>query len=139
VYLDNEPVVFGGFVIRGRPKTNRLDPTYSGYALRARSVRVQMIAKGQGAIHANIGQGDLKQVFVTVPSPPEQRTIAAALSDADKLIAALDALILKKRNMKQGAMQQLLTGRTRLPGFQKQTRLVQSDAGPIQIDWQLST
>ena len=52
-----------------------------------------------------------------VPPLPEQRAIATALSDADALIASLDALIAKKRDLQQAAMQQLLTGKTRLPGF----------------------
>ena len=47
----------------------------------------------------------------------EQRAIAAALSDVDALLAKLDQLIAKKRDLKQAAMQQLLTGQTRLPGF----------------------
>jgi len=51
------------------------------------------------------------------PSITEQRAIAAALSDADGLIGALETLIAKKRAIKQAAMQQLLTGRTRPPGF----------------------
>jgi type I restriction enzyme S subunit len=51
------------------------------------------------------------------PTLAEQRAIADALSDADALIASLDALIAKKRDLKQAAMQQLLTGKTRLPGF----------------------
>ena len=52
-----------------------------------------------------------------VPPPPEQRAIAAALSDADGLLGGLDRLIAKKRDLKQAAMQQLLTGQIRLPGF----------------------
>jgi type I restriction enzyme S subunit len=56
----------------------------------------------------------------TFPMPPttaEQRAIASALSDVDGLLGALDRLIAKKRDLKQAAMQQLLTGQTRLPGF----------------------
>jgi type I restriction enzyme S subunit len=56
----------------------------------------------------------------TIPVPPtirEQRAIAAALSDVDALLAKLDQLIAKRRDLKQAAMQQLLTGQTRLPGF----------------------
>ena len=49
------------------------------------------------------------------PPLPEQRAIAGALSDVDALIGALDQLIAKKRDLKQAAMQQLLTGQTRLP------------------------
>lgn len=55
-----------------------------------------------------------------VPFPPtqtEQRAIAQALSDVDALLAAQEQLIAKKRDLKQAAMQQLLTGKTRLPGF----------------------
>ena len=65
------------------------------------SVRMEMIAGMQ----------------IPLPPLPEQRAIAAALFDADGLIGALDALIEKKRAIKQAAMQQLLTGKTRLPGF----------------------
>ena len=54
-----------------------------------------------------------------IPIPPlsEQRAIAEALSDVDGLLAALEVLIAKKRAIKQAAMQQLLTGKSRLPGF----------------------
>ncbi len=55
-----------------------------------------------------------------IPVPPtkdEQRAIADALSDVDELLSGLDRLIAKKRDLKQAAMQQLLTGKTRLPGF----------------------
>ena len=48
----------------------------------------------------------------------EQRAIATALSDVDALLDGLDRLIAKKRDLKQAAMQQLLTGETRLPGFE---------------------
>jgi len=51
------------------------------------------------------------------PTKAEQEAIAGALSDADALIESLEKLIAKKRQIKQGAMQQLLTGQTRLPGF----------------------
>ena len=50
-------------------------------------------------------------------TPPEQEAIAEALSDADALIESLEQLIAKKRQIKQGAMQELLTGKKRLPGF----------------------
>ncbi len=54
---------------------------------------------------------------VLLPPEYEQRAIASALSDVDALIAGLEKLIAKKRDLKQAAMQQLLTGQTRLPGF----------------------
>ena len=118
VYLGDEQVVFGGFVIRGRPINDALDSRYSGYALRAKMIRSQIIPMGQGAVRANIGQQNLRRVLVAVPPKPEQRAIAATLSDVDALLEGLDRLIAKKRDLKQAAMQQLLTGQTRLPGFQ---------------------
>lgn len=70
-----------------------------------------------GGAQPNFGPYHLKRVLLPFPSLPEQRAIATALSDVDRLIGALDALIEKKRAIKQAAMQQLLTGKTRLPGF----------------------
>jgi type I restriction enzyme S subunit len=117
VYLGKDRVVFGGFVIRGRPNNAKLDPVYSGYSLRASFIRAQLIPMGQGAIRANIGQQNLGRVVTIIPPLQEQYAIAAALSDVDALLVKLDALIAKKRDLKQAAMQQLLSGQTRLPGF----------------------
>ena len=58
-----------------------------------------------------------RKLKLVVPGTSEQRAIAAALADADALIAALEGMIAKKRDLKQAAMQHLLTGKTRLPGF----------------------
>jgi type I restriction enzyme S subunit len=60
----------------------------------------------------------VKQIPIALPTLEEQRAIAEALTDVDALLAGLDRLIAKKRDIKQAAMQQLLTGQTRLPGFQ---------------------
>jgi type I restriction enzyme S subunit len=65
----------------------------------------------------NITSADVKNFPVVLPPLVEQQAIAEALSDVDGLISALDALIAKKRAIKQGAMQELLTGQRRLPGF----------------------
>ena len=116
-YLGAERVVFGGFVIRGRPLSENFDPVYAGYALRAPCIRSQIIPMGQGAVRANVGQQNLGRVLAPLPPIPEQRAIATALSDVDELLGGLDRLIAKKRDLKQAAMQQLLTGQTRLPGF----------------------
>lgn len=59
----------------------------------------------------------VRKIRLALPPLPEQQAIAAALSDVDGLIQALDRLIAKKRDIKQATMQQLLTGTTRLPGF----------------------
>jgi type I restriction enzyme, S subunit len=64
-----------------------------------------------------ISMANLKKYKLPLPPLPEQRAIATALSDVDALLAKLDQLIAKKRDLKQAAMQQLLIGETRLPGF----------------------
>ena len=73
------------------------------------------IETGSTMKHLNVG--DMVNLIVPLPPLPEQRAIAAALSDVDALLAKLDQLIAKKRGLKQAAMQQLLTGQTRLPEF----------------------
>lgn len=85
--------------------------------LKSRFVQVQIENLLAGSTFNRINVEQIRNLIVPVPSVDEQRAIAAALSDADALIAALDDLIAKKRAMKQGAMQELLTGRTRLPEF----------------------
>lgn len=72
----------------------------------------------QGTKQQNLSPEVMKNVII--PLPPtieEQQRIANALSDVDTLINNLEKLIAKKKNIKQGAMQQLLTGRKRLPRF----------------------
>lgn len=64
-----------------------------------------------------INNKHIRPLVIAVPRIEEQRTIAAALSDVDSLIKGLDQLIAKKRDIKQAAMQQLLIGKQRLPGF----------------------
>jgi type I restriction enzyme, S subunit len=66
---------------------------------------------------AHLGGSRFERLMLAWPNEAEQRAIAEALSDVDELLGALDRLIAKKRDLKQAAMQQLLTGQTRLPGF----------------------
>ena len=74
--------------------------------------------KGTGATTVkHLSHSDIERILMSIPPSKEQRAIAEALSDVDGLIAALDKKIAKKRLLKQGAMQQLLTGKKRLPGF----------------------
>ena len=68
-----------------------------------------------GVPHINLGI--LRDLPVPQPPPVEQEIIAEALSDADALIESLEHLLTKKRQIKKGAMQELLTGKKRLPGF----------------------
>ena len=80
-----------------------------------------------------------------IPIPPtlaEQQRIANALSDVDALISTTEKLIQKKKNIKQGTMQNLLTGKKRLPGFDPQTKsptYKQTELGPIPEDWEVKS
>lgn len=71
------------------------------------------------------------------PTKQEQSAIAGVLSDADGLIGSLEQLIAKKRHLKQAAMQQLLTGKKRLPGFAKSPLMQESSVGYIPSDWRI--
>jgi type I restriction enzyme S subunit len=64
-----------------------------------------------------LNRNNIAEIPIRIPPLSEQRAIAETLSNVDGLIVALENLIAKKRGIKQGAMQQLLVGKTRLPGF----------------------
>ena len=100
-----------------RAKDDRIRLGYRGYVLEKPPVRIQLCRLATGLKIFGISKQSLSDVRIPLPPPAEQRAIAEALSDVDGLLGALDALIAKKRAVKQAAMQQLLTGKTRLPGF----------------------
>jgi type I restriction enzyme S subunit len=82
------------------------------------TIKQNLVEKGIGSTFLEISKKDTASIEIAIPkSKGEQRTIAATLSDVDTLLAALDTLIAKKRLVKQGAMQELLTCKRRLPGF----------------------
>jgi type I restriction enzyme S subunit len=87
-----------------------------------------------------VNRNDLHLEPVTLPDDAdEQRAIAAVLSDMDALLVGLERLIAKKRDLKQAAMQQLLTGQTRLPGFSgewEMKRLGETAILKARIGWQ---
>ena len=93
------------------------DAMFMGYYCNTAPINAQKASMGQGDAVVHISADALSRIEVTVPSAPEQRAIATALSDVDALLGGLDRLIAKKRDLKQATMQQLLTGQTRLPGF----------------------
>ena len=74
-------------------------------------------AASEGSTISRLYNGIIESTYVSVPPLAEQHRIAEALSDMDELIASLEKLIAKKKAIKQGAMQELLTGKRRLPGF----------------------
>lgn len=90
---------------------------YLGYAFNASIYHNQLLPLMQGTKVTSVSKSAIKDTYIVVPSKSEQTRIATALSNVDALISELDKLIEKKRAIKQGAMQQLLTGKKRLKGF----------------------
>jgi len=117
VYLDDEPVVFGGFVIRGRDKNKNLYNNYKKYCFSSEQVRREIVRRCQGAVRGNIGQKDLEKVPFIFPSISEQKKIALVLETCDQVVEKLSKKIKVRKNIRKGLMQNLLTGKKRLPGF----------------------
>lgn len=111
------PLVFAGFLIKVTPNAVHLQPEFLSYCVQTKRywdwVATASVRSGQPGINGH----EYGALLLPLPNQTEQRAIAEALSDVDSLLGALEALIAKKRAVKQAAMQQLLTGKTRLPGF----------------------
>jgi type I restriction enzyme S subunit len=117
VEVDLPKTVYSGFLLRFRDN-NALDIGFKRHCFYADKFRSKLIGASSVSANTNINQDNLKKLLIALPpSVREQRAIATALSDVDGLLVGLDRLIAKKRDLKQAAMQQLLTGKTRLPGF----------------------
>lgn len=108
--------LFSGRVLRVRP-FKQTDSLYLHYGLLKHSVRSDIVSRAVGLTMASINTKILGETELSLPPLNEQRRIASALTSIDNLIASLGKLIEKKKNIKQGAMQQLLTGQIRLKGF----------------------
>lgn len=101
------------------PKDSDYNFEWLNYLLNTKRYRdaVRATATGTSNSMKNISKERLMEIDIPCPSLDEQNRISAALSDIDTLIANLEKLIAKKKAIKQGAMQELLTGKRRLPGF----------------------
>lgn len=111
---------------------------YVYFALQTKSVKRFFEEGLTGTTIRNLGLGTIRNTPIAIPKDyKEQKAIAQTLSDVDALIAALDKLIAKKRNIKTGTMQQLLTGKTRLPGFGEGKGYKKTEVGVIPEDWNL--
>jgi len=115
---DVEKTVFSGFLLRGRPKTKLFESKFKRYCFRSNAVRKQIISTSSQTTRALTNGRLLSKVSILVPiNPKEQLEIAEALSNIEEFIDHLELLIEKKKNIKQGAIQELLTGKRRLEGF----------------------
>lgn len=138
VKKDLNNTVYSGFLIRFRDQAN-LETDYKKYCFSEEKFRQSVISNSTVSANTNINQDNLKKLVLAYPgSLDEQHTIAQALSDVDALIASLDKLIAKQRHLKTAAMQQLLTGKMRLPGFGEGKSYKQTEVGIIPEDWEVN-
>lgn len=137
-------LIYAGFLIKVSPDKNILEPRFLSQYLQTQRywswVNVNSMRSGQPGINGN----EYGSLLVPLPKIDEQNAIANALSDVDALISELEKLIAKKQAIKTATMQQLLTGRTRLPQFAlredgtpKGTK--PSELGEIPVDWEVVT
>lgn len=114
-FVHNCEAYAGGDVVILRP--SNVDSEFMGYALNALPIRRQRTGRGQGDAVVHISANALRQIEINLPpSIDEQTAIATILSDMDAEIVALEERLEKARQIKQGMMQELLTGRVRLVG-----------------------
>lgn len=106
--------VFSGFLLRARPLNKRLHDAFKAHSLGSASVRKQIISKASYTTRALTNGRILSEILLPLPSLPEQAAIAEVLSEMDAELAALEQRREKTRSLKQGMMQELLTGKTRL-------------------------
>lgn len=123
--IDREDVALAQRIIKYRPKNLTLYVNYLKHYLLSDRFQAILNSRSSGSTATGIKGSVLHQQPVVIPPVSEQEAIAAALGDADALIESLEQLLAKKRLVKQGAMQELLTppsaagqaGKRRLPGF----------------------
>jgi len=111
---DNTPFISGLHTIVAKSRTAELDHHYRRYCFQTRAIKAQFRFFAVGTKVSGISKTNIANIIMPVPTLAEQGAIAAILSDMDGEIGALEGKLAKVRQVKQGMMQELLTGRTRL-------------------------
>jgi len=121
-----------------RTDASKLNPYYLNFFLLSGSGQKQIESFQAGGNRQGLNFGQIRSFQIPLPPLSEQQVIATALSEVDALIASLDRLIAKKRDIKQATMQQLLTGKVRLPEFSRELKSAykQTEVGMIPSDWE---
>jgi type I restriction enzyme S subunit len=109
--------ISGLHTIVSKSKDDSLGNSYKQYCFQTNNVKQQFKFYAAGTKVTGISKTNIAKIQIARPPKAEQTAIATVLSGTDALINSLQKLITKKRNIKRGAMQQLLTGKKRLPGF----------------------
>lgn len=106
--------VFGSYIIRFVFDPNKVNNEYFGYLYQTSIIWRQLLSITQGSSNININAANIKSLRIPLPTTDEQNAIANVLLSMDAEIALLEAQLAKYRQLKQGLMQKLLTGRIRL-------------------------
>lgn len=109
--------LFSGRILRIRAKSEELSTQYLGYYFKSEDTKERIRNVAVGQTMASLNTKLMNAFKVVLPTVEEQKNIAALLSNMDTLISTLEKQIAKKKAIKQGTMQELLTGKRRLPGF----------------------
>ena len=120
-----------------KPISLDIELVFLYYIFNSKKFRLKVRETAAGTKVKHTSPTKLLEIAIPLPPLPEQKAIAQTLSDVDALIAALDKLIAKKRNIKTATMQQLLTGKTRLPGFGEGKGYKKTEVGVIPEDWKI--
>ena len=119
-YVDDQfptPAYINQHIACVRFPPEKVNSKFASYYLASSGPQKRFAEATDVGAKSGINLNTVRALRLVCPPLPEQQAIANALSDVDQLIASLDQLIAKKRDLKQAAMQQLLTGKTRLAGF----------------------
>ena len=114
VNKQNVPFISGLHTIVAKSKTEELVYEYRQHCFKTPAIRQQFLFYAVGTKVSGISKTNIAKLTLPIPSVPEQTAIAAILSDMDTELAALESRLAKARHIKQGMMQELLTGRIRL-------------------------
>lgn len=134
IYHAEKSAIFAGYLIRLQVNTEVSAEFLNRIMNSAYFKSFCKNVKTDGVSQSNINANNLKSAWIPLPPLPEQKAIAEVLSDMDALIEVQKELIAKKRDIKQGAMQDLLSGRVRLPGYETKD-WKHTDIGDIPNDW----
>ena len=130
--------LFSGRLLRLRPDQKVIVSMFLSQYFHYEPIKQRIRSIAVGQTMASLNTKLMNNFKVAIPSYPEQTTIAVALSDVDNLISSIEKLILKKQKIKQGAVQELLTGKKRLGGFeQKNYAYKKTEVGVIPEDWEV--
>ena len=121
VLLEDVPnCVFNGFVLRARPRNNWLDPEYCKYCFSTKRVREEISKRCKYTTRAGITGRALSEIEIPLPPIEEQRAIANTLTSMENYIDKLFQMIEKKKAIRDGALEDLVSGKTRLNGFNEE-------------------